>query len=855
MTKDSNETDVGKGEIGRSVTLPVLDSKQSSTRSGAPKMGRTKTARYRAAVLTLVNVLMIAHLIQWLIMGMTISPIEPSESMETLEVGVVNAGAIFFLVAIISTILFGRFFCGWLCHVVALQDLCAYIMTSMGIRPKPFRSRLLVYFPFFLGMYMFVWPSFKRLVLFPVLESASIDWPAWLRPVEPINQWSTALVVDDFWATMPPWYIAVPFLFICGFAAVYFLGAKGFCTYGCPYAAFFKPLDKVAPVRIHVNDDCRQCGYCTSACTSNVRVSEEVRDFGMVVDPGCMKTLDCISACPNDALSLGIGKPALFAKPTSPETYKDAKAKRKRRFDMKLWEELFASVLFLWFFFATRGAYDAVPMLMAGGLASIGVMLVMMSLKLFHEPNVRLYKYKFRAMGKIKPAGYLLLLVGIGFVVASVWSGQARLLRWKGDVLYAGTDVPTSVLMRPEYRPNEEQLKNAQSAINAYRKADSFDKGGLGWKLNAEHRLRLSYFLATMGQYDEALLELERVIEEGNPTDQLVIQAGQLSILADNTNPPEGMPNGEIAAYARTRLLALYTRALDAHPGLHAIRTELARSAYAISDLEKADSYWETTEFEDDASYYLAQAGYTSFAGDMPKTLELYKKTAELAMELEQPAGMLIDIARAALQYRFTDYALEIAQQAIDHPSATALTWLAAGEIANATNNGELGTERALHALTLPGIDHRPMVKARAAGVLAKPGNTDQAREMLIEAAEQASDPFEVLFVTQGMVRAGATLNDSVLLNRGIEMLDANVEAHPDLYLIRYDYAILLYSIGMAEEATNQMIRAAELDAQNPLIAARVVDLHRMSGNLEEQQRWEQEVRDRQAALANTKAP
>ena len=44
-----------------------------------------------------------------------------------------------------------------------------------------------------------------------------------------------------------------------------------------------------------------------TVCTSNVRVHEEIREYGGVVDPGCMKCLDCVSVCPNDALSYNCG--------------------------------------------------------------------------------------------------------------------------------------------------------------------------------------------------------------------------------------------------------------------------------------------------------------------------------------------------------------------------------------------------------------------------------------------------------------------------------------------------------------------------------------------------------------------
>lgn len=843
MAKNGNN-DTRTGEIGQSVSLPVLDSKQTPRRSGAPMMGRTKTGRWRAAVLTMVNLLMIAHLIQWLIAGTTISPIEPSEAMETIEVGVINAGAILFVLAFLSTLIFGRFFCGWLCHMVALQDLCAYLMNRIGIRPKPFRSRLLVYFPFALGMYMFVWPTFKRLALAPMLKSAEIDWPAWLRPVEPISQYSTELIVDDFWATMPPWHIAVVFLFICGFAAVYFLGAKGFCTYGCPYAAFFKPMDKVAPMRVRVNDNCEQCGYCTSVCTSNVRVSEEVRDFGMVVDAGCMKTLDCISACPNDALSLGFGKLALGAKPRSPETYIQAKAKRSRRYDLSLRSELFASVLFLWFFFATRGLLDAVPMLMAGGLAAIGVMIVMTSIKLFFEPNARLYSRQLKSQGKIRAAGYAMMIVAIGFILGSLWSGHARAMRWRGDVLYAQSDVPASVLMRPEFQPSTQQRQRAESAIWAYQRADSTDNGGLGWSLNAEHRLRMTYFLSVLGQYDGALKQLIQVIDEGNPTDLLVIQAGQLSTKSIDANPPADMGAGELESYKRTRLLEIYEQALKAHPQLHAIRTELARSAFSVGETEKARAYWDISEFDEDPSFFLAKAGFTGFMGQMIETREHYDRAGELAANLEHPAGLLIDIGRAALQYRMTDVSLDVAQRAIDDESASALTWLAAGELANATGNAALGKERALHAMTMRGAD-RPLVQARAGGVLAQPGDSDQARELLADAANRAQDPFEAIYIAQGMVRGGAALGDQEMLDQGLGVFEKITQAYPELYVIGHDFASMLYTVGRTDDAIEQMVRVAQLDSTNAVLAIRVSELYQIVGDQEQQTVWQQRAQQR----------
>ena len=111
------------------------------------KPPRTTVPRRRLWVLVAVNVFMLLHVVQWLAMGVTLAPIEPSESLETVKEGIVTVGAVFFAVALLSTALLGRWFCGWGCHWVAIQDGTAWLLARAGIRPRPFRSRLLVWMP------------------------------------------------------------------------------------------------------------------------------------------------------------------------------------------------------------------------------------------------------------------------------------------------------------------------------------------------------------------------------------------------------------------------------------------------------------------------------------------------------------------------------------------------------------------------------------------------------------------------------------------------------------------------------------------------------------------------------------
>src|SRR5215203_4391073 len=277
----------------RSIELPVL--KNSPSREDGIRASRASF--WRAAALIALTLLMIAHIVQWRLTGQTISPIEPSETMHTLQNGFINAGFIFFTLAILATLVFGRFVCGWGCHILALQDFCAWLLKKIGLKPKPFRSRLLVFVPLIVALYMFVYPTVYRFFV------RAKDEPL-------IPQFTNHLVTTNFWDTFPPVAVAIPFLFVCGFMTVYFLGQKGFCTYACPYGGFFSLADKVAPGKIRVTDACNQCGHCTAVCTSKVLVHAEGKQYGMVGDTGSMKCKDCVSVCPNDALYFGFGKPS-----------------------------------------------------------------------------------------------------------------------------------------------------------------------------------------------------------------------------------------------------------------------------------------------------------------------------------------------------------------------------------------------------------------------------------------------------------------------------------------------------------------------------------------------------------------
>ncbi len=798
-------------------------------------MGATRVGRWRTVVLVLVHVLMAAHIIQWVVMGSTVSPVEPSESMMTLEHGIINAGAVLFALALVSTLIFGRFFCGWLCHVVALQDACAWLMNKMGIRPKPFRSRLLLWVPLALGFYMFIWPNFKRWVVFPAIEAAGGSIPAWLKPVPDIAVWRSEMIVDDFWATFPAWYIAVPFLLICGFATVYFLGAKGFCTYACPYGGLFAPAEKVAPVRIRVTDACSHCGHCTSVCTSNVRVSEEVRDFGMVVDPGCMKCMDCVAACPNDALYLGLGAPAIGKKTRDKESRKRHAEKAKRRYDLSWPEEIGAAGVFAACFFAFRGMFDQIPMLLAGGLAAIVTFLLITAWWTVVRPNTRLYGVMLRQKGRMRPAGALFLVVALGLAGLTAWGLQARYNRWRADIAYAGATIPAAFVVRPEFALSQETRAQAERALTWLTNADAFDRGGRGWTLNAEHRTRRAYYLALLGRPSEAADELDEVVEHGSPGEGLVSQLVRLRQAGGATDEEIGR---------------VYERVLERHPELHGVRLELAMAAVrATGDADAGIPIIETEnpEYADDVSYRFKEMAYWVQTGRADQVEARLPRVIELAeADTHNGAGWLADCAGVAQGLGNAALTMELMDKATARKEAHAGVWFAASEVAGTYGDGPTALERIEIGLTRPGGDTASS-RFRAAGLLLRLGENERALTMYREAIETARSPFERAQIGGAIANAGIQIRDQSLRTLGLEAAESAAETSGEPLLF-HDLAILLYRSDRVADAAAAMTRAAELAPGSAELAMRARDMWNFVPDADRASEWEAERERRSRA-------
>jgi len=706
------------GDASGVVSLPVLGTASGS--SGSGRRRRSGMGRWRAAVLIGVHVLFAVHIAHWLIAGETISPVEPSESMYTLEQGELNAGFIFFTLALLSTVIFGRFFCGWGCHVVALQDMCGWMLKKINIRPKVFRSRLLMLVPLGLALYMFVWPTFRRDALSPLLRWIWPEGLVWIGAVQPFPGFSNHLTKEDFWETFADPVVAVPFLLVVGFASVYFLGAKAFCTYGCPYGGFFAPLDKVAPGRIVVDHDaCGGSGHCTATCTSNVRVHEEIRDHGMVVDPGCMKCMDCVSVCPNNALAFKIVRPPLFGG-RRPRAGAERAPAPPSRWDLSWGEEFTLAGVFLFSFFALRGLYGVVPMLFAVGLGLVCVAGAWKVIQMLRRPSVRMTGAQLKLRGRIMPGGWGFLGAAGLSTVFLLHAGTLAATRHVGEWIDARVKAPRAAVMHADRSElDDEDVARAERALGFLTLAGGFEEGGLGLAATPGLDVRRAWLSLVVGDYERAERELRSALQREGRHDALVRDLAQVQRL-----------QGDIAGAIET-----CRSALEREANLPLTRERLAGLLLETGARGQAEDLFESrlAERPDEAASRAAYAELLLSIGQAERAMAQAAAGAEALDPSDRASGARSRLASLLLRLGAPERAIGLYADAVEtRPrdarlrSAYAMTLLRGGRALQALNEARRAVERR---------PRDPSIRNTLGAALAANGRAEEALEQIERAA------------------------------------------------------------------------------------------------------------------------
>jgi ferredoxin-type protein NapH len=188
------------------------------------------------------------------------------------------------LIPIAFTVVFGRFFCGWLCPATFLYELNSNLAGWLRWAGLKLGSR-----------------RFDKRIKYVVLAIGVI-----------LSAMTGSVLVA---AVYPPAIIGREIYYVIalgGFGAgtVFFLGTvlfdllvarRGFCRYLCPGGALYALLGRYRLVRIRrIVETCNDCAKCNAVCEFGL---DPLRDgFGQE----CNNCAACIAICPTDAMTFVI---------------------------------------------------------------------------------------------------------------------------------------------------------------------------------------------------------------------------------------------------------------------------------------------------------------------------------------------------------------------------------------------------------------------------------------------------------------------------------------------------------------------------------------------------------------------
>ncbi len=185
------------------------------------------------------------------------------------------------LIPIVATMIFGRFFCGWICPATLLYELNSIVggwLAFAGYRTgnRRFDKRL------------------KYGVLGVGLVLSAITGAALFATVYP----PAILGREIYYSIAVGGFGAGVIFFAATLAFDLLVARRGFCRYVCPGGALYSLLGRYRPVRIkRIVESCNDCAKCNVVCEFGL---DPLRDhFGQE----CNNCTACIAVCPTDAMT------------------------------------------------------------------------------------------------------------------------------------------------------------------------------------------------------------------------------------------------------------------------------------------------------------------------------------------------------------------------------------------------------------------------------------------------------------------------------------------------------------------------------------------------------------------------
>jgi len=199
------------------------------------------------------------------------------------------------IVIIPFTVLFGRFFCGWMCAFGAFGDF------TYSLSKKLFNFKFM--------MNETADKVLKYTKYFVLLFLAFVLWTLGSTKFDSLSPWDVFGMLATFGKAPAFSYVAANMttglIIFALIAAASFFVERFFCRYLCPLGAVFSVASKLRIAKIQKpRTKCGNCRICTKNCAMGILLYKSD-----VVDSGeCIHCMQCVTKCPRKNVTLAVSE-------------------------------------------------------------------------------------------------------------------------------------------------------------------------------------------------------------------------------------------------------------------------------------------------------------------------------------------------------------------------------------------------------------------------------------------------------------------------------------------------------------------------------------------------------------------
>ncbi len=205
----------------------------------------------------------------------------------TGEIHQAHPAGFFILAGIVTVSLaFGKSFCSWMCPVGFISELIGDF--GEKISKKLFKKKIIIpkFFDIPLRSLKYLLLAFFVYAIFFTMTASSLKY--FLD--SPYNKMADVKMFYFFAEISRFSLIVIAVLF--GLSIVF---RNFWCRYLCPYGALLGIISLASPNKIKRDSvSCIDCGLCTKACPSNIKVDKKITVFS----DECSTCLSCVDVCP-----------------------------------------------------------------------------------------------------------------------------------------------------------------------------------------------------------------------------------------------------------------------------------------------------------------------------------------------------------------------------------------------------------------------------------------------------------------------------------------------------------------------------------------------------------------------------